>query len=279
MVLLALAVVGTGAGLVLTVLQLQEADERIQQQQYELDEQHELIERKEQFAAAMHDLLTTARSFEGSRLTAIVPLERYQVLANRAWDQRRSASAITDLVSTVQGEQRLLERDLAEASDEAASNVSGTVYETVIDKLGRGFVTTRMTDAANLCSSDALACVLASDPYTVHVDNGSDAVPQMTDWMRTGIAYHEFAHVLQMTNPAPTETAAASFDDDWETMADCFALTYLDGWSLDHTVWINDFEYWEVSLGYGYTCNDTQRQVVRDWYEQLNFEVPPIVQR
>ena len=100
----------------------------------------------------------------------------------------------------------------------------------------------------------------------------------MTDWLRTGIAYHEFAHVLQFTNPGPTDTALESFDGDTETMADCFALTYLDGWTLDHTIWINRYRYWEVSIGYGYTCNETQRQVVRDWYGQLGFQSRPITQ-
>jgi hypothetical protein len=61
-------------------------------------------------------------------------------------------------------------------------------------------------------------------------------------------------------------------------MADCFALTYLDGWTLDHKVYVSSFEYWQVSIGYGYTCDDGQRQVIRDWYEQLGFHSQPISQ-
>ena len=57
-----------------------------------------------------------------------------------------------------------------------------------------------------------------------------------------------------------------AFGGDSETMADCFALTYLDGWTLDHEIWVSPTQYWDVSIGYGYTCNETQKQAVRDWY-------------
>jgi hypothetical protein len=100
----------------------------------------------------------------------------------------------------------------------------------------------------------------------------------MTDWLRTGIAYHEFAHVLQLANPEATATALEAFGGDNEQMADCYALTYLDGWTLDHTIWTSNVEYWEVSIGYGYTCSAEQMQVVRDWHEQIGFTSKPISQ-
>jgi hypothetical protein len=55
-------------------------------------------------------------------------------------------------------------------------------------------------------------------------------------------------------------------------MADCFALTYLPGWKLDHRIWINSYSWWDVSLGYGLTCDESQRQVVRNWYGSLGYE-------
>jgi hypothetical protein len=61
-------------------------------------------------------------------------------------------------------------------------------------------------------------------------------------------------------------------------MADCFALTYLDGWTLDHRVYVSDYEYWDVSIGYGYTCDESQRQVIRDWYAQLGPQLGEISQ-
>jgi hypothetical protein len=100
----------------------------------------------------------------------------------------------------------------------------------------------------------------------------------MTEWLRTGVAYHEFAHVLQMMNPAPTEQALEHFAGDDETMADCFALTYLDGWTLEHRVWINRHDYWDIDIGYGHVCDDAQKQAVQDWYGTLGFQLEPITQ-
>ncbi len=133
-----------------------------------------------------------------------------------------------------------------------------------------------LEDADTFCNSDVLACVDSENPLVVHVDAADDGLEYTNDWLRTGIAYHEFAHVLQFTNPEPTEAALVSFDGDVETMADCFALTYLDGWTLHHTIWVSSYQYWEVDVGYGYTCTDAQRQVVRDWYGQLGVHARQI---
>ena len=36
--------------------------------------------------------------------------------------------------------------------------------------------------------------------------------------------------------------------------------------------------YWEVSVGYGYTCDESQRQVIRNWNDSLGVQVQPITQ-
>ena len=69
-----------------------------------------------------------------------------------------------------------------------------------------------------------------------------------------------------------------SFGGDSETMADCFALTYLPGWKLDHRIWTSSYMYWDVNIGYGYTCNEQQREAVRTWYDGLVFQLHPISQ-
>ena len=112
----------------------------------------------------------------------------------------------------------------------------------------------------------------------MHFDAADDNVEYTNDFIRSGVAYHEFAHVLQMTNPDATDAALEAFGDDDEIMADCFALTYLDGWKLDHRIWVSSYEYWDVSIGYGYTCNESQKQVIRDWYSQLGYQATPISQ-
>lgn len=251
------------------VVQLNAAIARIDDQQRQIEKLQDIIDTKQTFDAAMQKLVATTSSFDGLPFTTIVPDGRIASLATRGWDNRRDIPALRTATSDADSTTEELQTLLDAAQAQAGSNASGTVYEATIDSLGHGFVTTAIDDADALCDSDVLGCVMSDDPYTVHIDSADVGQPWMTDFIATGIAYHEFAHVLQNTNPVQTETAAAAFDGDWETMADCFALTYLDGWSLDQRVWVSSYEYYDVSVGYGYTCDEGQRQVVRGWYTGL----------
>ncbi len=270
-ILLSLTVIAAGVLLAFTLIELDEARDLI-------EEQNQLIDEKETFSAAMHELAATAGEFEGVMYNTIVPQDRLESLAARGWEHRRSVPAM--VLNT--NEARALTLELAEllatARDQAATNSSKTKYESVIDGLSSGFVTSLIDDADAICEDDVLGCVASNEPYVIHFDAADSKLPYMTNWLRTGLAYHEFAHVLQLTNPGPTAIALEAFDDDRETMADCYALTFLDGWTLDHTIWVSDFEYWEVSMGYGYTCNKAQKQVIRDWVEQVGYTSGPISQ-
>ena len=271
-VLLTVALVAAVGALGYYLFQLTQANARIADQQQQIEEQQHLIDQKEVFGSAMNDLLETATAFDGTPFAAIVPLDAYDRIAAAAWSSRWNSAELDLVIGDARAEATHLEGLLATASAQVATNSSGTKNEAVIDKLGAGFVASLIDDADTLCDSDVLACVMSDDPYTVHFDAADISLPYMTDWLRTGLSYHEFAHVLQMTNPDPTAIALEAFDGDTETMADCFALTYLDGWTLDHTVWVNSYQYYEVSIGYGYTCNSTQRQAVRDWHGQLGYQ-------
>lgn len=267
--LLALAVIGTGIYLYLTILDLERATTLIEKQERELEEQRDLIDRKETFGAAMQGLVDTAAQFDGALLGTLVSYDDFDVIASRAWSHRWDATALDRDITDAEDATHELELILATAATEAASNTTGSAYETVIDSLGGGHVVSLLEAADEYCESDVIACVGSEDPQTVHFDTGDNALPYMTDWLRTGIAYHEFAHVLQFTNPEQTVTALEAFGGDDEIMADCYALTYLDGWSLDHRVYISRYEWWDVSLGYGHTCDESQRQAIRDWYGSL----------
>jgi hypothetical protein len=270
-ILLSLALVATGTVLVLSLIRLDEANTQIKQQQ-------DLIDKKETFGAAMQALAAKAGEFDGVLFGSLVPQGKLDSLASRAWDHRWNGPALDHDTEAVRTTTDQLETVLAAARDQAAGNASGTTYEAVIDQLGSGYVGILIDDADTLCESDVLGCVISDDPYTVHFDAADVGLPYMTDFLRTGIAYHEFAHVLQMTNPEPTRTALDAFGGDEETMADCYALTFLDGWTLDHRIWVSSYEYWDVSIGYGYTCDSTQQQVIRDWVEATGYESRPIAQ-
>ncbi len=264
-VLLATAI----AAFVWYFLQLQDANVTIREQQHELEEQRDLIDKKETFGAAMEGLLDEVGRYEGVPLAILIPWDRYELLASQSWARRWDATALDASIASVEKARQELATQREAAEQQAASNASGSAYEAALDSLGAGYVTWVREDADTLCQNDVLACVISDNPLVVHVDAADDGLEYTNDWLRTGIAYHEFAHVLQFTNPEPTEAALPSFDGDVETMADCFALTYLDGWTLHHTIWVSSYQYWEVDVGYGYTCTEAQRQVVRDWFGQL----------
>jgi hypothetical protein len=277
-VLLSIALAAAVAALAYFLIRLDAANRLIDDQERQIKDQHELIDKKETFGAEMKGLLDTAHRFDGVLLTSIVPWERYEAAAERAWDDRRNPESLDRDTDDVRAATKELEDILSAAKEEASTNTTRSKYESVIDKLSHGFATSVLEDADALCESDVLACVISDDPYTVHFDAADNKVAYMTDWLRTGVAYHEFAHVLQFTNPEPTEVALKSFKGDDETMADCFALTYLPGWKLDHRIWVNSYTYWDVSIGYGHTCNSAQKKVIRDWYGQLGFQARPITQ-
>ncbi len=277
-VLLSVALAGVVAFLVKYVYELDAANNRISEQNREIEEQRILIDKKETFGAAIDELLDSARGFDGALMSDLIPFSDYEEAAQNAWAHRWDGSKVDEVTESVRSSTRDLATLRSKADAETSTNSTGSTYETVIDRLGEGFVSSLIGDADTLCKQDVLACVTSDDPYTVHFDAASNALPYMNEWLRTGVAYHEFAHVLQFTNPTPTETALESFDGDMETMADCFTLTYLDGWSLDHRVWTSSYQYWDVNIGYGYTCNGDQRHVIKDWYGQLGFQSRPISQ-
>lgn len=65
--------IGAGVYLALTLLELERANTRIEKQDDELEQQRELIDKKETFGAAMDELLGTAAKFEGVLIPTVVP--------------------------------------------------------------------------------------------------------------------------------------------------------------------------------------------------------------
>ena len=284
--LLSIGLVIAAVFLVITFLELDQAsgkiDEQkgtIEEQNKKIDEQKELIDKKESFGAAMNGLVGARNKFNGTKLGDRIPQNYHQSLAENGYEHRWDAEMMDETIEDVNSASAELEQVYAVAQEQKATNATGSAYETAIDQLGAGLVTVQFDDAAGLCGGEAIGCVSSEDPTIVHIDaKAESSSPYMTDWLRTGVAYHEYAHVLQFTNYEATIEPLQAFGDDYEHMADCFALTYLDGWTLDHTIWINDYQYYEVSLGYGYTCNESQRQVIRDWYDSLTITNGPLTQ-
>lgn len=272
--LLAIVVIGAGAATAWLLLQLDDARGTIDQQRQEIEDQREIIDEKEQFGAAVGRLHDSIEPLIGLPYAALIPWAAYDDIADRAWTHRWDVRALRADTARVDELVAELEQRKEAARVQASANASGSRWEATLDSLGDGWVTTALTGTA--CGSDALACVTDAEPFTVQVAAEAPSDATMTDWIRTGVAYHEYAHVLQYTNPDETETALAAFGGDMETMADCYSLTFLDGWTLEHEVPIDAYSYWIVEVGYGYTCTESERQVIRDWVAGLGIEKQPI---
>lgn len=260
-------------------LQLQLASMQIDKQESELEDQRQLIDEKTVFGKVMNRIVDEANALEGVPLATLVDWYGIESIATRGWTQRWDLEALE--LETSFAEQALQNMiQLREgAAAEASTNGTGTAYEATLDSLGRGFVRVVAGDIREACSADVLGCVVSDDPYVVYIDSAGADATHMTDWLRTGLAYHEFAHVLQFANPDETVPALAAFGGDHETMADCYALTFLDGWTLNHRVPISRWSWWEVDMGYGYSCDDSQKQAVRDWVGSLGVQPRTVTAR
>ncbi len=287
-VLLAAALGGGGYlvfDLLRTQAELQESErlneERqrvIDEQKDTIEEQGEMLDEKEEFGAAMEELMSNARALDGIPMASLVPIHDYETLARDAWTERRSPAAVRSLTRTAREDAETLRVLIETGAAERASNATGTLGETLSDQLGAGLVRLVYDGSIVTCGKEAAGCVSTDDPTLIHLNPTEYHAEYYNDAIRTFIVDHEFAHVLQLTNPDPTETALESFGDDLEFMADCYALTATDSWSLDHQVWTDDYSYWDVSVGYGRVCDAAQRDVIRNWLGQVGFRYRSITQ-
>jgi len=252
--------------------QISDQQRQIIDQQRELEEQRAQLDRKEQFGAAMQELYATIDPLVGLPYASLVPWSEVEAFARSAWAHRESVVTMERDIADVERFTTKLAGRVEAARSAAATNATGSPWEATLDTLGRGWVSMAYDDSNRPCGLEAMACVSSADPFVVHVSSDTRDDSTLTDWIRTGVAYHEYAHVLQFTNPEATASALTAFAGDVETMADCYALTVLDGWTLDHEVPIDSSSFWRVSVGYGYTCDDAQRQVIRDWVGSLGLQ-------
>lgn len=268
------AVVVAGAFVYLQWMQSQAHVERLEEQVDDLDRK---LDVKESFGESMAALMQTVKALEGAPVSGLVDYPDYQRLATEAWKERHTVLAVQAKAEAVDAHAARLEAVLARAQTERASNVTGSFSEDLMDEHGQGFAHIMFDDAGAVCDdSDAIGCVAADAPHVIHLDDETMAHESMDDWGRRMLTLHEFAHVLQFTNPEVTESALSAFDGDEEFMADCYALTITDEDTLDHRVWIGGGSYWDVSYGYGEVCDARQRDVIRDWIDDVAVEYRPL---
>lgn len=266
--------------LAVTVVQLnglvQEQSEQIRQQQEDISNLNDLLDEKQDFSAAVGEFLDSARALSDAPMATLVPSIELQQLASHAWTARRSPGAGSADAERVRALADTMRAAQAAADAERSSNATGTLSESILDEVGRGYARLSFDGADTLCEGDVVGCVSSGDPYVVHLDLENLSHPSMDDWARRLVTLHEFAHVLQFTNPEATAVAEQAFEGDWEFMADCYALRQMNEWTLKHRVWVSSFEYWDTQVGYGRVCDSAQRQVIGDWLTQVGAN-PPVL--
>lgn len=261
-----------------TQAELDDAEQRIREQQQRIEEQNEIIDEKQVFGQAMNELMTVLRDLDGTPTASLIPLDAFEKLAQEAWEYRHSAALFRIHADRARTHTDQMSELREQAMAEASVNATGSLAETLLDRIGAGFVTVQFGDPSAICEREAIGCVAGDAPTVVHLDPEVYEAVYYDDWLRTVLTYHEFAHVLQYTNPEPTASAQEAFDDDWEFMADCYALTMTDSWTLSRRVWVNRYSYWDVWIGYGRVCDAEQREVIRTWLDEVGFTYRPISQ-
>lgn len=168
---------------------------------------------------------------------------------------------------------------LITAAEGRRANASGTSEEQLVDSAGNGFIDIQW-NADSECStsenpeSTTAGCVTNTpEQLIVHIlprekMRGGDEAARIT-------TLHELAHLYQHTDvettadgevgPATKLKEAGLFQGSGEVMSDCYALTYLG---------LNSLTVGDVTLGYGYVCNDSERQAIRDWAKAIHAPMP-----
>ncbi|MDT0157035.1 hypothetical protein Q9R19_05280 [Microbacterium sp. ARD32] len=199
--------------------------------------------------------------------------ERFQT---RAEARPLNTFQVKGLLDEIGSHKEKLQQRFAEAQARR-ENASGSIAEGLVDSAGDGFIDIRW-DADTACSTaekegHTTAGCTSSDPVAVHIlpqdkQLGGDEGTRLT-------VLHELAHLYQYADldstPVDEKSEAMKLKDrglfrgSGEVMSDCYALTYLDA----HSLTVDG-----ATFGYGYVCDESERQAIREWAASVNAPMP-----
>lgn len=195
-------------------------------------------------------------------------------------DRRIAEGAINrfqaeDLAQEAVEMREALEQRIADAA-ERRGNASGTISEALVDEAGADFIDIAWDAATECATSDKESVRTAGctsvDPLGVHILPENEL---FGEWGVRLTTLHELAHLYQNADGEASEWTDSSatsglkargyFEGNGEKLADCYALTYTGGWTLENE---------QGSIGYGYVCNESERQAIREWAAHIHAPMP-----
>lgn len=203
------------------------------------------------------------------------------LLAFRRWESSIADPSLTDAsvaqyAADARGAREQLEQRIADAATRR-TNASGSVTEAIVDESGQGFIDIAW-DASAECGTSrradegriTIGCV-SEEPLAVHLAPEDQLGG---DTARRVVALHELSHLYTRADSDAKGAALSAstvlveqghFQGNSEVFADCYALTYLDLWTLT----FDGREY-----GYGYICTPEERQLMRTWAAEVHAPMP-----
>lgn len=201
---------------------------------------------------------------------------KFKLLEGRRDNPTMNKYMAEDLAEDAQQFRKTLQERVI-AAEARRANASGTLTEAIVDDAGQGYIDINW-DAATACSTSerpgrtTTGCV-SENPLGIHILPESEM--RGGDWGKRIVVLHELAHLYQRTDldlrpsSVPSESRRLMdqglFQGSGEKMADCYALTYLNEWSLSDGT---------TRFGYGYVCNESERQAIREWAAGINAPMP-----
>jgi hypothetical protein len=210
----------------------------------------------------------------------VAPLVTQSLAFARLEDRTENPYLTSEIAAKLTQEAQTAREELEQRIADAAirrTNASGFVSEGLVDEAGAGFIDIAW-DAGTACGTSRRAdegwftagCV-GEDPLIVHMAPEEQLPGDLG--MRV-VVLHELAHLYHRadSDAHPDGPSAATqlleqgyFQGSSEVMADCYALTYLNQWTLT-------FEGRDG--GYGYVCGDQERALIREWAAGVHAPMP-----
>lgn len=217
-----------------------------------------------------------AAQLEGNPVAPLVlQLGKSDRLDARIAEGTTNPFQVEDFVEEATALREALETRVLDA-ESRRGNASGTISEEIVDAAGDGFINITW-DASTQCSTSQsegrkTAGCTSGDPLSVHI------LPENELFGEIGVritTLHELAHLYQNAEVEMYQAQGQSkimdlkdqgyFEGSGEKLADCYALTYTNTWTLS---------YEQGSIGYGYVCNEAERQAIREWAREIGAPMP-----